>query len=310
MMGFFLYKIPLIVLQMTPVAALIAVIIMFSLMRKANEITALKACGLSVLRVSLPVLLTSLCLAGGTFLFSELVVPYSSSKSQSIWQKEVDHDVQERFYGRTDLWYKGKHAIYWVRHYQGKRMIMEDPTLYFFDDAFHLTKKISARQALWKGTFWRAEDGFIQTAQKDGSYRFERFRELALKLPEKPETFLRTFKEPEEMSFWQLKRFALRTQQEGYDATRYLVDMHVKIAFPFIVLTLVLLGIPISLSIKMGGVPLAVCFGTGVCFLYLLTFGLSRSLGLSGVLPPMLAAWIANFAFFLVGSYLILHLET
>ena len=107
----------------------------------------------------------------------------------------------------------------------------------------------------------------------------------------------------------ELKRYSERIRQEGYDNTRYLVDMNLKIAFPFISFIMVLVGIPIALGIKKGGTPLAVSVGIGGCFLYMITLSLSRSLGLSGIFPPALSASAANLVFFFFGLYLMMSIE-
>jgi lipopolysaccharide export system permease protein len=111
------------------------------------------------------------------------------------------------------------------------------------------------------------------------------------------------------MSYWQLKRYAERVHLEGYDNSRYLVGMNIKTAFAFIIIIMVLVGVPISLRVKKGGIPLAIFMGMSICFLYLIVFGLARSLGLSGVLPPIFAAWVANVLFFLFGIYLMKSVE-
>ena len=310
MLEYFLCKIPYIAVQVVPVAALIAVIIMVSSMRKANEITAVKACGMSIFRLCLPVVVASMALSITVFLFSELVVPHASSRSQGIWNGVVKKHRQGRFYGRDHIWHKGDSSIYWIRHFDGKRMVMEGPTFYFFDDSFCLTKRIQGKRAVWTGESWRIEEGVIQIASGGGSYDLSRFKEMDLWLPERPEDFLKTIKQPEEMSYWQLKRFAERMQLDGYDATRYLVDMNIKLAFPLINVVMVIIGFPIGLALKRGGTPLAVSIGIGVCFLYLVNLGVARSLGLSGMLPPWFSAWLANLFFLLLGIYLMMRLET
>ena len=108
------------------------------------------------------------------------------------------------------------------------------------------------------------------------------------------------------MSYWQLKRYAKRVLFEGYDNTRYLVDMNFKIAFPFIILIMVLMGTPISLRVEKGGVAFAIFIGIGICFLYLFTLGLTRSLGISGILPPILSAWLINLIFLFLSIYLMM----
>ena len=111
------------------------------------------------------------------------------------------------------------------------------------------------------------------------------------------------------MSYWQLKRYAQKVRDEGYDNTEYLVDMNVKLAFPLINVVMIFIGIPIALGLKRGGTPLAVFLGISICFIYLVTLGFARAFGISGVLPPSLSAWLANFIFFLTGIYMMMYLE-
>jgi lipopolysaccharide export system permease protein len=306
---YFLYKIPFIAVNMVPPATAIAVIVMFSVMRKKNEITALKACGVNVFRLSRTLGVVSFLVGVAMFLFSETVVPYASFRSNRLWNIDVEKRDLGLFYGSNQIWYRGPDRIYWIRNFDSRKQIMESPSFYFFDKTFRLTKKIDGRTGLWEKGRWTIKDGIVQEATEEGNYQLRRFDSLHLELPETPDAFRKGLKKPEEMSYWRLKRYAEMVRQEGYDNARYLVDMNIKIAFPFIILVLVIIGIPIALGLKGGGTPLAVSAGIGVCFLYVLVLGLSRSLGLSGVLPPMLSAWLANLVFSLFGIYLMMHLE-
>lgn len=309
MMSYFLYKAPFVIIQMLPPAILISTVIMFCLMKRNNEINAVKACGLSILRLSQPVIMASIFIGIAIFLFSEIIVPYASSRSNEIWNIEVEKQDPTRFYGSNQVWYRGSDSIYWMMRFDNKKKIMESPTFYFFDKAFRMIKRIDGQKGFWEKGRWRIENGAIQEAIKDGGYELKKFDELYLQIPETPKTFVRAVKSPEEMSYWELKRYTKKVRQEGYDETRYLVDMNIKVAYPLISLVFVLIGIPIALSLKKGGTPLAVSIGIGICFLYMLTLGFSRSLGLSGVLPPILSAWLANMIFFFLGIYLMLHVE-
>lgn len=309
MLIYFAYSTPYILVQMLPPAALIAVIVMFSAMKKSNEIIALKACGLNVLRLSLPLLGASLFLVGGSFLFSEIVVPYTSSKSHEIWRVEVRKRDPGSFYGREHIWYKGNDCIYWIRNFDSRRFLMLDPTFYFFDSSFRLLKRIDARTAVWKNGQWVLENGIVQEARGGGGFDLTKFDEIFLKIPETPETFIREERSPEEMGYWQLERFAEGVKSEGYDAAKYFVDLNIKISFPFIIPIMILIGAPLALSQKKGGTPVAVALGMIFCFAYLLTLGVSRSIGFAGVLPPVLAAWLANGIFFFVGIYLTMNVD-
>ncbi|MBU2497269.1 MAG: LptF/LptG family permease, partial [Proteobacteria bacterium] len=194
MLLYFFYKAPLVMTQMMPVATLIAVIVMFSSMKRRNEITALKACGLDILGFSQKVIMASFFVAAAVFLFSETVVPYASFKSNKIWKIEVEKQDPGLFYGGHQIWYKGSDAIYWIRHFDFKSMIMENPTFYFFDKTFRLIKKIDGRRGVWSDGKWKIEAGVKQEIRADGGYEIEKFETHLLNIPEGPEAFVKGMK--------------------------------------------------------------------------------------------------------------------
>jgi len=307
--SYFLYKIPYIMVQMIPVATLISVIVLFRLMKNNREITALKACGINIIKVSQTVIIISLFISLFTFLVSESVVPYTSSKSNEIWDIKVEKQDPTKFYGSDQIWFKTSDAIYWIKQFDSVRNIMENPVFHFFDENFRLSKRIEAKRAIWQQGTWRLEEGAIQEVREDGGYKTSEFDVFILDIPETPDTFRKKIKQPEEMSYSQLKTYSETVKNEGYNNAGYLVDMGVKIAFPFISLVLTLLGIPIALELKTGGIPLAIAGGIGLSFLYYIILSVSSSLGHSGVFPPFLAAWTANLLFIFAGIYLMMNVE-
>jgi len=309
MLTYFAYKIPYICVQMLPPACLIAVIIMFSVMKKNKEIISLKISGLNIWKFTQPIIIISLFVATGLFLFSEIIVPYTSSRSNEIWRMQVQKRNQKLYYGRDHIWYKGSGCIYWIRHFDKEGMVMRNPTFYFFDPSFRLVKRIDASVGVWKHDKWEIKDGIILQAGDDDGYTLKKFKKIDLDISETPESFVKEEKKPEEMSYWHLRRFANRVRQEGYDATKYFVDLNIKISFPFVVVVMVLIGTPIALGERKGGAALAVTLGIALCFLYLVVLGVSRSLGFSGLLSPVLSAWFANGVFFLLGIYLMTNVD-
>ncbi len=310
MASYFFYKTPYIVEQLLPSATLISVIVLLSIMRKNREITAMKACGLNLAAVFRSLVAVALLLSAGGFLFSEIVVRNAIEKSEDIWTYEVEkRDPGKYYYGYDQIWYRGEDRIYWIWSFDAESRVMDHPTFYFFDEAFRLRRKVGGHKAIWDHGTWVIHQGYEQVRQADGDYHMRRFDALRMDLPETPETFVRPVKLPEEMGYWELKRYASKVKLEGYDNTQYVVDMHIKLAYPFIILIMMLIGIPVPLIPKRVRTPLAVSFGMGIGFVYMLTFGFSRSLGLSGALPPVLSAWFANLVFLLFGLYLLSLVE-
>ncbi len=308
--SYFIYQTPFILQQMMPIAVLISVMLMLGIMNKHNEILALKNSGLSLFNIAYPLIVVSLLIGIGSFFLSESFVPITSAKANYIWNIMVEKRSPQGTYKLSHLWYRGEDSIYQIRAYDGRKRIIEGLSIFFFDKDFTLRKRIDAKKATWINEGWLLSDGLIQEIDADGSRKSMKFKSYPIKLPETPENFERTMKSLEEMSFWGLRDYTKKIRQEGYDSTRSEVELNTKMAFPFISLVLTLVGIPLALRKRRGGIPLSITIAIGISFLYLLAFGLSRSLALSGALPPVLGAWLANLLFSLFGIYLMLTAET
>ena len=89
LMRYLQLELPLIIVQITPIAALLAVLVALGLMNKNNEIIALKSAGGSVYFLLRPVLAIAVMLGIVLFFLSEIVVPITISKANRIWLIEV-----------------------------------------------------------------------------------------------------------------------------------------------------------------------------------------------------------------------------
>jgi lipopolysaccharide export system permease protein len=308
--SYFIYQTPFILQQMIPIAVLISVMLMLGIMNKHNEILALKNSGLSLFNLSYPLIVVSLLIGIGSFFLSESFVPITSARANYIWNILVEKRSPQGTYKLSHLWYRGEDSIYQIRTYDSRKRTIEGLSIFFFDKDFTLRTRIDAKKATWIEEGWLLSDGLVQEIHADGSRRSMKFTSRLVHLPETPENFERSMKSLEEMSFWGLMEYTRKIRQEGYDSTRSEVELNTKMAFPFISLVLTLVGIPLAFRRRRGGIPLSITIAIGISFLYLLAFGLSRSLALSGALPPVLGAWLANLLFSLFGIYLMLTAET
>lgn len=308
LIAYLLYRIPFITEQMIPVALMISVIVVICLMKKNREIMAMKACGLDIFKVFLPVIFISISLSIFSFILSDAIIPFTSSRQNEILEIEVKKHDPTNFYVSRQIWYKSKNNIYWIKYFDAKTKTMEEPVFYFFNNQFILVKKINGEAGRWVNNRWEIENASIQTLKND-DYLIEKVALLPLGIPETPEMFIKKIKKPEDMSYGQLKRHAEKVGAEGYDNTADLVNLNRKLAFPFIAAVLALLAIPIGLWEKINGIPLSITIGIAACFLLFLIMGFARALGLAGTLPPMLSAWTANILFSLLGVNLIMNIK-
>lgn len=307
--AYFLYKIPFITGQMIPVAVTISVIVVICLMKKNREIMAMKACGLDIFRAFTPVIFISILLSIFSFILSDAIIPFTSSRQNEIMEVKVKKRDQSGLSGSTEKWYKSNNNIYWIEYFDAKSQTMKGPVFYFFNDQFILVKKIKGETGRWVNNRWEIEKAKVQTLAGDNDYRFEKLDRISIDIPETPEMFIKKIKKPEDMSYGELKRHAEKVRVKGYDNTADLVNLYRKIAFPFITAVLALLAIPIGLWEKINGIPLSITMGIAACFLLYLVMGFARAIGLAGILPPFLSAWAANILFSLAGINLIMNIK-
>ncbi|MGM0451670.1 MAG: LPS export ABC transporter permease LptG [Thermodesulfobacteriota bacterium] len=307
---FFLYKIPLIVSQITPVGVLLSVLIVFGLMNKNNEIVALKSSGISVFYLLLPIAVLGVIFSVALFVFSEAVVPISISRSNRIEARE--EGAGKMMTSREkNIWIRHADGLAHVKYYHPANQTLRGISVYVFDDDFNLVERIDAERAEFAGGRWLLYDAMLQRlkgADKDIDIRFHAQMEETFDLV--PSDFQRVVRDAEEMSFASLWRYIRKMEAEGYDATEYRVDLFGKTAFPFVCFIMCLMGGTIALRGKTGdGMAVSFAYGLVTAFLYWSVYSFCLSLGYGQLLPPWLAAWTANFVFACSAGLMLLNLE-
>ncbi len=310
---YYLYKTPFIVLQMSSISVLLSVIITFAVMHRNNEITAIKASGISVFRVTTPFILLGLFISLINFVLAEGMVPAANARVSELWSYEMHHEEnrpqaesQQRYKG----WYRAERAIYNVRRFRDRAGVIEGVSLYFFDDDFKLNRRVDARRGVYKDGMWTFYHGTDKTIGDKGHFKTSSFAEKQILLQAKPEDFKYEDKTADQMSLAELDAFISKLEREGYDTTYYQIDRQVKFSLPFVCTVLILIAIPLTLRQNRETVMAkGAAIGVGVAFAYLAFFAISRSLGHSQTLPIVLAAWLPNIVFSLTGAYMLVTLR-
>ncbi len=306
---YFAYKIPLIVSQITPVGVLLAVLIVFGLMNRNNEIIALKSSGISPFYLLLPVLAIGIIASFALFVFSEVVVPISIKASNQIEERESDRQmVASR---EKNIWVKHQDGLTHVKFFDPADQTLYGVSIYILDERFYLSRRYDARQAEYAGGQWVLYNAMIQTfKQPDEEIRIDYKDKVTAPMELLPSDFRQVIRESEEMSFTGLWRYIRSLESDGYDATEYQVDFHGKMAFPFVCLIMSLMGSAIALRGRTRE-GMAVSFGYGIvtAFLYWSLYSFCLSLGYGGLMPPWLAAWTANILFGFATGLMLVSLE-
>jgi lipopolysaccharide export system permease protein len=310
MISYFLLKLPLIISQLTPVCVLLTILITFGLMNKNNELIALKSGGVSVYFLLRPVfvigVVSSICL----FILAEVIVPVSISKANKIWLQEVKKKslLTSR---QQNIWFKGQRSIYYISHYNPKKNMISGISLNYFDSDFRLIKRVEARQGVYEKGIWTFEDIMEQVlAENGGDYKVLLYDRRVMEVDFLPQDLKRAVKKSEEMNVTELYAYINSVESEGYDATVYRVDFHAKFAIPFICIIMCIIATSIAVKRRIReGLSISIAYGLGMIFLYGVAHSFFISIGYGGVLPPLIAAWIANLVFLCLGLINLIHAE-
>ncbi|UCF90712.1 MAG: LPS export ABC transporter permease LptG [Desulfobacterales bacterium] len=308
--SYFQLKLPLIVAQVTPVSIMLAILIAFGLMNKNNEIIALKSSGVSVYYLLRPILGIGFISTLLVFCLSEIVVPITLGKANKIWRLEVQKKaaVTSR---QKNIWIKGHRSIYYIAYFNPQNTTISGITLNYFDEDFRLIKRVDARGGQFQGEKWVLKDVMIQTLNKDEAGYDVAFYPVQVEpIDFLPEDLKRVVKKSEEMNILEIWTYIQDVESEGYDATVYRVDFHAKFALPFVCLIMSIIAAGISVRRKIReSLSVNIAYGVGMIFLYWVIHSFCLSLGSGGMLPPFVAAWVANVLFFCFGLFTLITAE-
>ncbi len=307
---YLLLKIPLIVTQMTPAATFAAILLGLGLLSRYNEITALRACGISTWQIGSPLLSVAALVSAATLGWNELLVPQCSARSHFIETAEIKKRLFPGVLSEHGLWYYGKQGIYNIDYFDSKTNTIHGLILYEFTPRFELRRLVEVESARWDGEKWRASQVTERLFPPGQELVSRTVPPQDFDLQDRPEDFTLARKEPEDLSFRQLRKHVALLRAKGVDTTEEVVDLHLKLALPAMPFVLALVAVPLaSHRARARNFATSVATGISVGFAYYVILALSRSLGQAGAISPVVAAWSANAVFALVGVFLFLGSE-
>jgi lipopolysaccharide export LptBFGC system permease protein LptF len=210
---------------------------------------------------------------------------------------EIRERGQLGIFREREIWYRGASGFYSIDYVDRTSQTVHGLLIYRFapvDDGFGLRSVVDIPRAQWRGNHWSfAAESTAQILDEEAP-RSEAVASDAAVLPESIDDFLEGQREPEELSYGLLRDRIDALNGKGIDASHYLVDLHLKLALPFANAILAFVAIPIAGRLRRHpSIAAIVGVGVAVGFLYWVILGLATSLGQTGTLPPLFAAWSA-----------------
>jgi LPS export ABC transporter permease LptG/LPS export ABC transporter permease LptF len=312
MVTYLFFLIPELIYRLAPVSVLVAVLINFSVMTKHNEVTAFKACGVSLFRLALPILIASTLFAGGLFAFDFYYVPDANRKQDAL-RDEIKNRPKQTYLRPDRKWIMAQESrIYYYKYFDGQTMI--DANVFELEPGtFKLTRQVLAERANWSASAktWILENGWIRDFHTNSPRPYEEFKVKPFpELTETPAYFLTEALQEKQMNFRELDQYIRGLKQRGYDTVKLQVQFYRKFSVPLFALIMAMISVPFGFLVGNRGAMTGIGVSMAIGVAYLGLDPLFTEMGNVNQLSPAIAAWSPDLLFSLMGLYLLLRMRS
>ena len=305
--------------RISPLAVLIAVLVTFGVLNRNSELIAMKATGISLYRLVVPIVSISAILAVSLFLFDEYYLPQANRKQEALRNiikgrppQTVLHPEQRWIFGEPR---SGEPArIFYYQFFDPDRNEFANLSIFEFDPStFSLSRRIFAARVFWdpRTASWHFQNGWERDIAGATVNQYREFKQTTFaEIHEDPGYFTKEEIQAQEMNFGQLDHYIGDLGQSGFDTMRLRVELWHKLAYPLVAVVMAVLAIPFALSMGRRGSLTGIAVAIFVALTYFVVDGTFTAMGSVNYLPAALAAWSPDILFGLTGGYLLLRTPT
>ena len=306
------YRLPGMLYQGLALIVLIATVFLFLSLTRQRELDALKSAGVSLYRVSLPVLVIATAVSAGAMVFQEAALPGINARAEEVDRVKIRGQLPRHLQKRAQIWFRSSETRFF-------RMELLDPAdqsmdgllVLEVDQNFRLVSRLDARRARWTPQGWELSDGVYREVVGPRVLESLPFRLTMLQMPEHIDEFTQIQRRPDTMSFFELWGYVRNLQEGGHQVRKYLVELYSKLSLPVVHLVMALVAIPFALlSPRSGGRAVGIGLAIAIAAGYWIVNAMALAFAKADLLPPVLAAWTANVVFLGIGTALFLRSRT
>lgn len=302
-------RLPQLVSQFIPFAALLATLLTLATLNQSSEVTVMKASGLSAHRILLPLGLASLLIGISHFIFNETIV-VNANADLEYWEENdyaIDLPENESLAGR--VWLREGSSIVVVEAVSRvrNRVVLDKVSIYERDSAGRLAAMVKADFAWYQNGEWTLHE--IRRFDAN-THVLSITPSIIWNIPTRPERFLALTVKADHVSMPTLWRSIKRLEEEGLPTDRLMASFLHKVAAPASTLLMPLLAAVAAFGVSRGGsLVIRLVFGMALGFSFFVADNFMLAMGEFGVAPPFLAAWAPFFLFLFVGYTVIFYTE-
>ncbi len=314
---YYLSFLPIIFVQVTPIACLLSTLYTFAKLNNDNEIIAMRASGMSILQVTKTVIIFGIFISTVTFWLNDKTVPQSLIINERI-KEEIESGIKKQSKEKNPeiirnlTMYGTNNSLYFINKFTTSTNTMENILILGHDEHQSLDKKIVASKGVYENGKWKFFQSITYILDDNGQIIKDPqyLEEEIMDIPEKPEDFISQKQHTDYMTVKQLRRYVRKLSKSGSPKilTNLKVDLYQRYLNPLTSLIIILLGIPFAMKVKkratgMSSLGISIMMG----FLYYVLSAVGLAIGKSGILIPILSASLSHILALSLSIYLIKH---
>jgi lipopolysaccharide export system permease protein len=278
---------------------------------KYNESIAIRAAGISILRMIVPLMLMGLFISGLVGIFGEYILPVAENKRTIILNVNIRGRQLEDQRIRSNIFYADERFIYYLNFFDGYQNKIRVIDMTELDEDNRIVRKIQANEANWDGENWIFASVHDRTFDAGVLVDYTYHPETILSyVTVTPTDFVKSAKKPMEMNYMELKEYIERLKKIGEKYHREEVDLHSKISFPLANFIILMFCVPLATaSVRSKGRGMIFLMAILICVSYLFILRIWQSLGYNDIISPLAAAWFPHILFAVVGVVLVIKSE-
>ena len=300
-------------------AVLLSSLVTIGLLTKNSELIVMRACGISLYRTALPLLLFAFAASAVLFAMEERVLA-TANRHADLLKHTIRTGSPQTFGVMNRKWMVGRNGeVYHYQFYDPLKRELNSLSVFNFDEAAHtIRSRVFAAKATYAPTAgptgpitqWRLEQGWSREfGPRTQVQAFSQFADRTVAL-EAADYFVTETREPDLMNFGQLRTYIGELRASGYNVLEHEVGLHRKVAFPFVTVVMTLIAVPFAVSTGKRGAMYGVGIGIVLALVYWVMISIFAAFGIGGLLDPVLAAWAPNLLFGAAAAFLLLTVRT
>lgn len=309
---YYLYYLPGIIKLIMPISVLMAILFSIGRMSTLNEIIAMKSGTMSLYRLMAPIVVICILLSFGQLYFNGWIVPKSNHYKFKIEQK---YFLKQESGGPVyNLYFRDnpKQNVM-IQYYDGDAksgnfVVIEE---FSSETKPRLKKRTEAQKLMWDSAVsgWKLFNAIVRE-YNGNKIMLRKYPVMETKMNISNKEIIDLKKSTEEMTFAEFGSYLKLLERGGKDVRNKMIDYYGNFAFPFANLIIVLFAVPFASIKKKGGLAIQISASMIVSFLYLLFTEVSKNIGYTTEMNPVLAGWFANIIFVIVGVVAIYKTRT